>query len=72
MEKKEVKFKTNLSCGGCISKVRNDLDNHPGIASWNVDISSPDKILTVQSEGASDEEVIEIIKSKGFKADLMK
>ena len=27
MENKELKFKTNLDCGGCVSKVQADFDN---------------------------------------------
>jgi copper chaperone len=71
MENKEIKFKTNLSCGGCVSKVQADLDNHVGVSKWNVDISNPDKILTVQLEGITEDEVIGIIKSKGFKAEVL-
>ena len=26
MEQTEYKFKTNLNCGGCVSKVKTDLD----------------------------------------------
>ena len=56
MENKEFQFKTNLNCGGCVSKVKSDLDN-------------ADKILTVSSKGITEEEVIAIVKSKGFKAE---
>lgn len=70
METKELKFKTNLNCGGCISKVKNDLDNTAGICEWNVDTTSADKILTVKSAGIAASEVIAIINSKGFKAEI--
>jgi hypothetical protein len=39
-----------------------------GICEWNVDTTNADKILTVKSEGVSEEEIIEIIKKKGFNA----
>lgn len=68
MESKELQFKTNLNCGGCVSKVSADLDSMDGICEWNVDTANADKILTVKSEGASEEEIIEIIKKKGFNA----
>lgn len=71
MENKEFQFKTNLNCGGCVSKVKSDLDNTAGISEWNVDTASADKILTVKSEGITREEVIALIKSKGFKAELL-
>ncbi|CAM3456182.1 hypothetical protein D3C87_860500 [compost metagenome] len=66
MESKNIQFKTNLNCGGCVSKVSADLDNAAGICEWSVDTSNSDKILTVKSKGISEEEVIEIIKRKGF------
>ncbi|MNK23677.1 hypothetical protein D3C87_419750 [compost metagenome] len=69
MEKKDFQFKTNLNCSGCVAKVQSDMDNVEGICEWNVDTNSVDKILTVQSDGATEEEIIAIIKSKGFKAE---
>jgi len=69
MEKKDFQFKTNLNCSGCVAKVQSDMDNAEGICEWNVDTNSGDKILTVQSDGATEEEIIAIIKSKGFKAE---
>ncbi|WP_104383322.1 cation transporter [Sphingobacterium sp. HMA12] len=69
MESKNIQFKTNLNCAGCVAKVRADLDNAQGICEWNVDTSNSDKILTVKSNGISEEEIIEIIKKKGFIAE---
>jgi copper chaperone CopZ len=69
MENKNLQFKTNLNCSGCISKVKSDLDNAEGIREWDVDITGNDKILTVKSEGITEDEVVAIIKSKGFKAE---
>ena len=69
MDNKNLKFKTTLDCGGCVSKVQSDLDNAEGIQEWNVDITNADKILTVNSTGITEDEVIAIINSKGFKAE---
>lgn len=69
MENKELKFKTTLNCGGCVSKVRADLDKAGGIEQWNVDTDNADKILTVSSKGITEDEVVAIIQSKGFKAE---
>jgi copper chaperone len=71
MENKELKFKTNLNCGGCVSKVQADFDNENGISEWNVDTANSDKILTIKSQGISEEEVIAIVKKKGFKAEVI-
>ncbi|HWL00095.1 MAG TPA: heavy-metal-associated domain-containing protein [Parapedobacter sp.] len=69
MENKEFQFKTTLNCGGCVSKVKSDLDNAAGISRWDVDTENADKILTVSSNGITEDEVVDIIKSKGFKAE---
>ncbi|MAC94877.1 MAG: hypothetical protein CMC96_05185 [Flavobacteriales bacterium] len=71
MKNKELKFKTNLDCGGCVSKVQADFDNAKGICHWNVDTNNSDKILTVSSKGITEDEVIKIVQSKGFKAEIM-
>ncbi len=69
MENQELKFKTNLNCSGCVSKVQTDLDQSSGISAWKVDTENPDKILTVQSTGITKDQVIDLIKSKGFQAE---
>lgn len=69
MEIKEFQFKTNLNCSGCVSKVQTDLDTAEGIRDWNVDTTDNDKILTVNSEGITEEEVVAIVNKRGFKAD---
>lgn len=71
MQNKELKFKTNLNCGGCVSKVQSDFDNAEGVCHWDVDTDNSDKILTVSSQGISKEEVIKIVQSKGFKVEIM-
>ncbi|PIB38457.1 heavy-metal-associated domain-containing protein [Maribacter sp. 4G9] len=63
MEK--MKFKTNINCGGCVSKVTPFLDKQEGIKNWEVDTEKPDKILTSTSEN----KVIETLGKIGFKAE---
>lgn len=72
MENKEFQFKTNLNCGGCVSKVQSDLDNAEGICYWNVDTDNVEKILTVKSDGITEEEVLSLVKSKGFNIEILK
>lgn len=69
MDNKVLKFKTNLNCNGCVSKVQSDLDAAEGIQQWKVDIDNADKILTVNSNGITKEEVVELIKKKGYNAE---
>lgn len=66
-----LKFKTSLNCSACVSKVQPELDKASGISSWKVDTTNPDKILTVESNGIASDEVVKILKGKGFTAEAI-
>ena len=65
---KELKFKTNINCGGCIRAVTPFLNNKEGITEWSVDTENPEKILTVKVEDIHPEEIEAIIDEAGFEA----
>ena len=65
----ELKFKTNINCGGCVSKVTPFLNKQEGIESWKEDTVSLDEILTIESDGATEEEVKATLQKEGFKAE---
>lgn len=44
------RFSTNLRCEGCVAALKPVLDAAPGIKSWSADVSSPDKIVTIESD----------------------
>jgi copper chaperone CopZ len=44
------RFSTNLRCEGCVAAIKPVLDVAPGIKSWSADVSSPEKIVTIESE----------------------
>ncbi len=64
-----IKFKTNIKCGGCIATVTPALNALAGVYKWEVDTANADKILTVEAEGLSAQEVAETIKKAGFTAE---
>lgn len=66
-----LKFKTNIKCGGCIATVTPHLNQVKGIISWNVDTTDPLKIMTVETEGISAEEITSVIKTAGYQAELI-
>ncbi|WP_339652571.1 heavy-metal-associated domain-containing protein [uncultured Maribacter sp.] len=66
---KTLKFKTNINCGGCVSKVTPFLNKQEGIDKWEVDTDNPDKILTVVSNGASEEDIKTTLQKTGFEAE---
>ena len=67
MENKNLQFKTNINCGGCVASVKPHLDNADGICHWEVDTTNKDKVLTVKSTGITEEQVIKKKKKAGFK-----
>ena len=67
MENKQFQFKTNINCGGCIASVKPHLDKAEGICHWEVDTANKDKVLTVKSEGITEQEVISTVQKAGFK-----
>ena len=68
---KTLKFKTNINCGGCISKVTPFLNKQESVESWEVDTANADKILTIESNGATEEDVKATLQKIGFKAELV-
>jgi copper chaperone len=66
-----LKFKTNLKCSGCVAAVKNSLDAVKNVNSWEVDLVSPDKTLTV--EGSADEDdIVAAFAKAGYQADPLK
>jgi copper chaperone len=63
------KFKTNINCGGCVAAVTPALNGNKDIKEWNADTANPDKILTVQTESLTAEQVKEIVNKAGYKAE---
>ena len=67
-----LKFKININCGGCVAKVTPFLNDENGICHWEVDTTNKDKILSVHSEGITEEEVIQKVQEAGFKIETLK
>jgi copper chaperone len=67
-----LKFKTNIKCAGCVAKVTLQLDEYAGENAWEVDVTSPGKILTVQAEGTSADTIISAVNTAGFNAEQIK
>jgi copper chaperone len=68
---KNLKFKTNINCGGCIATVTPNLNALKGVTKWSVDTNNPSKILTIESEGATPSEIINTLSAAGYKAELV-
>ena len=66
-----IKFKTNINCDACLSKVTPVLNDNGEIGNWTVDLGNPDKILTVQAEALDEEELVHSLKKVGYKAEKL-
>jgi copper chaperone len=63
---KTLQFKTNINCGGCIKAVTPTLNQQAGAGNWQVDTANPNKILTVNSDQLTAEQVVQAVKDAGF------
>jgi hypothetical protein len=61
------RYRTNLNCGNCIAAVKPILDGEAGIHHWEVDTTSPDKILTIEGNSIPTQRVQELVGRAGFK-----
>jgi copper chaperone CopZ len=68
---KTFRFKTNIKCSGCIAQVTPELNAAEGVGNWEVDLESKDKVLSVQSEGITEKEVMDAVKKAGFTIELL-
>ncbi|MEQ9009042.1 MAG: heavy-metal-associated domain-containing protein [Ekhidna sp.] len=64
-----LKFKTTIKCCGCLANVTPHLNAAHGIEKWEVDIMNPNKILTVETAGASESDVIAAVEKAGYTAE---
>lgn len=44
-----MKFKTNVKCQGCVDRIAEIFTKNKEISSWEVDLTSDDKVLTVET-----------------------
>jgi copper chaperone len=68
---KTLLFKTNINCSGCEAKIAPALHEAKGINKWQVDVTNPVKILTVETADLTASEVIAIINKAGFNAEAI-
>lgn len=67
-----IKFKTTIKCSGCVATVTPGLNETVGANNWQVDLQSPDKVLTVNTnETNKEKDVIKKLEEAGYKAEKM-
>ncbi|HZH67115.1 MAG TPA: heavy-metal-associated domain-containing protein [Flavisolibacter sp.] len=68
---KQYQFKSNIACSGCIAKVGPFLNENPAIRQWKVDVTNPEKVLTVETENMAAVDIETIVAKAGFKAESL-
>jgi copper chaperone len=64
-----VNFKTNIKCSGCVAQVTPELNKTVGESNWQVDITSPDKTLSVSTSNVDVATILKAVQKAGFKAE---
>ena len=67
----ERKFKTSAKCAGCVKAIGEKLSQALADSEWSIDLSSPDKVLTVTADAPADERIMELVRSAGFKIEKL-
>jgi len=65
----KYQFKTNINCSGCVAKVTPFLNAEEGIEEWKVDTNNPGKVLTVETDKLTEEEIKQVITKAGFRVE---
>ena len=66
-----LRFKTNIKCNGCIQTVTPFLSGIKEIKEWKVDLTSPERILTVEGFEVKPVAIISALNQAGYKAELI-
>jgi copper chaperone len=66
-----IVFKTNMKCSGCIEKLTPALNELAGKDHWIVDLTNPDKTLTVSAAGVQAKDIQSAMEKAGFKAERL-
>lgn len=64
----EYKFETNINCGGCVARVTPLLNGNSKIKKWQVNTDVPNKLLTVDTDELTADEIISLVGKFGFDA----
>jgi len=72
MENKKLQFKTNINCSGCVASVKPHLDQAAGEGHWTVETTNKDKVLTVEGEGVTEDQVVAAVQKAGYKIESIK
>ena len=62
-----LRFKTSINCANCLRAITPALNAEPAITAWQVDTTTPDKLLTVTTS-LPPAQVVALVEEAGFTA----
>lgn len=65
---KYQQLKTNVKCGACVATITPEMDKLSA-ESWSVDLTHPDRILTVEGN-LEEEAVLHALEKSGYKGEI--
>jgi copper chaperone len=65
-----LKFKTNIKCSACVAKVTPTLNEKVGEGKWQVDLTNPNRTLTIETETPA-AEIKEALLTVGYQAETL-
>lgn len=64
-------FRTNAKCEGCLARIEETLQGRLSRGEWTLDLTDPDRPLTVTSDKLSADEIVRVIGEAGFRIEPM-
>lgn len=64
-----LRFKTDMKCNGCVSKVTPFIHEIEGIKNWKVEFKVPLSTLEVETDYDIEQQVINAVKKAGYNID---
>lgn len=66
---KSLKFKTNVKCGACVAAITPEMEKLSA-ESWSVDLTHPDRILTVTGE-LDKSTIVNALEKSGYRGEII-
>ena len=63
-----LKFETSLKCSGCVAAIQPKMDELKNVSKWEVDLTKPVKVLSVEGEHLNENEIVTTLKDAGYSA----
>ena len=63
---KTLRFKTNIESTQSVANISNFIDNTNGIKNWEIDLRSPDKVLTIRGNVNRPDAMVRKVLKAGF------